>query len=158
MTVTIIIKENTFFAFTCNQKHIKSFKEQRSKDIYSIKKIKMTEDEYYIFRHKNLLKELVEIYLYDGKNDIVVIGTNEEDNNISYICDRFISILSDINIYFQKDFPLKDKYLNIISNATNITNDKNEIQLDTFNIFYILYISENEENHSYKFLKKLLND
>lgn len=158
MTVTIIVKDNTFFAFSCNQDHIKSFKEQRNESKYLVKKIKMSEDEYYIFRHKNLLKELVEIYLYDGKNDIIVIGTNEEDNNISYICDRFLSLLSDINMYFQKDFPIKVKYLSLINKATNITNDKNEIQLDTFNIFYILYINENKESHSYKFLKKLLND
>lgn len=158
MTVTFIIKENTFFAFSCNQEHIKSFKEQRNENKYLIKKIKMSEDEYYIFHHKNLLKELVEIYLYDGKNDIIVIGTNEEDNNISYICDRFLSLLSDINMYFQKDFPIKVKYLSLINKATNITNDKNEIQLDTFNIFYTLYINENKESHSYKFLKKLLSD
>ena len=88
MTVTIIVKDNTFFAFSCNQDHIKSFKEQRNESKYLVKKIKMSEDEYYIFRHKNLLKELVEIYLYDGKNDIIVIGTNEEDNNISYISER----------------------------------------------------------------------
>ena len=41
MTVTIIVKDNTFFAFSCNQDHIKSFKEQRNESKYLVKKKKM---------------------------------------------------------------------------------------------------------------------
>ena len=120
--------EKSPYAYTINTEYYKLFKSQRNMSL--------------IFTNKNKSLQLIEDYLYDGKNDITIIATVEESAKLSESCEYIFSTADTIERSL-KNVPLKKKYLNSILSITQELKRRNKktptLCVDTFTLFYYLF-------------------
>ena len=69
------------YGFTTNPEVIKCFEYTRDSKRYIIKKIKMTDNEFRDFVHRNKTKEIMLINLKDVNNDDIPVATTDAENN-----------------------------------------------------------------------------
>ena len=146
MTVTIfsLKDEKGVYAYSINKEYIDLFKIQRNMDLFYIKKVKMSKHEFMIFSNKNRNQLMIRDYLFDGESEcnIEMITTVYESDALTESCTQIHSLATHIeNSIFT--YPLKDKYLNIITKLTSTITDVDEhdnvLNIDTFKLFYHLF-------------------
>ena len=146
MTVTVFSLKNEkgVYAFSINKDYIDLFKIQRNMNLFYIREIKMSKYEFMAFSNNNKNHLMVVDYLYDSKSktNIEVITTVHESDSLSESCEQIYSVASCIE-KSAYNYPLKDKYLNIIlkltSSITEVDDSTNILNIDTFKLFYHLF-------------------
>ena len=133
------------YAYTDNKLFRDKFIEQRDSDSFIYQKCELISKDLASFERFNKLNKMTEIILEDGSDTFSIIGTIQENNELSYICSR---ILFKAN-YIQKLLSerLNEHYTLLISQLLQITrtewygDDKNNIvlNLNTYNLFYKMY-------------------
>lgn len=130
------------YAYSINKEYIKLFKEQRNMNLFDKYDVEMDKYELMIFTNKYKSYQLVKDYLYDGQNDIEIVASVSETSALTESCDDIYNTACTID-EFSNDYPLKQKYLNIISVLTDsitLCDEKSKsLNINTFKLFYHLF-------------------
>ena len=127
------------YAITDDKTKYKLFVAQRNKQLFHIKKVKMTSDEFdnLVYKNKQLL--LNDSFLDDGETRMKIVDTIYEEDTLSMVCEVIYNRITRIQKMFENTH-LDEKYLKIISEATTIiSGGGNYIEIDTFALFYYLF-------------------
>ena len=144
VTVFSLKNEKGLYAFSINKKYIDLFKLQRNMDLFYIHNVKMDKYEFMAFSNNNNSKMLISDVLYDSEtnSNIDIITTVEESDSLTESC----TYIHNAAIEIEKScysYPLKSKYLNIITNLTSIITQPDvrtkTLNIDTFKLFYHLF-------------------
>ena len=134
------------YAYTDNKSYRDRFKSQRDMNAFSYIKKKMNDDDLKSFEKFNKLSKMTEIILEDGSDTFSVIGTIQEENELSYVCARIHSKLEFIRGLL--DERVNEYYASIVHQLIQATkikcdedNDKKELilNLNTYHLFYTCY-------------------
>lgn len=143
MKIELIYLKNKLYCYSNNHDYVNKFLSQRNRNLFTVKNKKMNKEEFKIFDNSNYQIKLCEILLYDGINDLCIIGTHEEDFKLSIISEKIYDKIDNLNKYYQSKSILKNKVLKSINYLTNIIVDKNSqnqyFKIDTLNLFYYLF-------------------
>lgn len=133
------------YAYTDNKLFRDKFIEQRDPDSFIYRKCVLSSKDLASFEKFNKLNKMTEIILEDGSDTFSIIGTIQEENELSYICARIHSRITYIQQLLSER--LNEYYVLLISRLMQTTktvwygNDKNNIvlNLNTYNLFYKMY-------------------
>jgi glycyl-tRNA synthetase (class II) len=120
--------------------------------------MKKEEASIFMYYHKN--SQIIQDVLWDGKNDLLIYCTINESTYLTDSVDYITSVLENLKKGVGY-YPLKEKYLDIILEATNILKDSKGIQFNTFQIFYDLFkytFTGNKNDEMYLRPKKEMED
>ena len=135
----IYLKYNMeLYAVTDEPKYYHEFITQRNSKLFKVKKVRMDEDEYKKFVHKNYKLKLCESLLYDGKRDASIVDTVYEEDSLNYITNTIENRINRIRGNLVGI--LNEKYLKVITDVTTLIIPEDEfIQINTFELFYYLF-------------------
>lgn len=144
MKVELIYLKDKLYCYSDNHEYVKKFLSQRNQKLFKVIKCKMNKNEFKIFDNTNYQIKLCEILLFDGIDDMYIIGTNNEDFRLTIASDEIYDTINSINTFYQfKNDILKDKILKSIKYLTNTIVDntlkKQEFKINTLNLFYNLF-------------------
>lgn len=142
-----LLSEQRLYAYTANKEYAKLFVEQRNMKLFKRVSKKIEKYEWMLFQSENHNMQLIPLPLYDGCNDIEIIGTAEEDDILSDASESIDSNLEYYRRMYVNQSIFNDKYLKVIDDVTNVvmTNETESgdinltLMVDTFSLFYYLF-------------------
>ena len=101
------------YAITDDKTKYKSFVAQRNKQLFHIKKVKMTSDEFdnLVYKNKQLL--LNDSFLDDGETRMKIVDTIYEEDTLSMVCEVIYNRITRIQKMFENTH-LDEKYLKFL--------------------------------------------
>jgi hypothetical protein len=152
------------YAYTDNKLFRDKFIEQRDSDSFIYQKYELSSKNLASFEKFNKLNKMTEIILEDGSDTFSIIGTIQEENELSYICSRIYFRINYIKKLLSER--LNEHYALLISQLMQPTktvwygNDKNsiELNLNTYNLFYKMYDFTFNHDKPYHELDTMVKD
>lgn len=152
------------YAYTDNKLFRDKFIEQRDSDSFIYQKCRLSSKDLESFEKFNKLNKMTEIILEDGSDTFTIIGTIQEENELSYICARIHSRITYIQQLLSER--LNEYYALLISQLMQTTrtvwygNDKNNIELNfnTYHLFYKMYDFTFNHDKPYHELDTMVRD
>ena len=138
MKVYLFYYKKELYAFTVTKKRRKQFLEERGTDKIKEKIVKMNDAEYSEFSYEFKAKLLVEIPLTNAGNNITLIGTYEEEEELQYKHDSLLDISEDCIRAIDK-IPFKPDIKNLLMEMVNARDMVYESNLNTFDMFVDLF-------------------
>lgn len=132
---------NTLYGFTSEKSIKDDFISQRCKDSFIIKKLSIKSKDYDMFLRDNRQFQIHELILHDGQNYIRLLGTDDEDDQLSYQVTLLENELDDLYRYFSK-IPFQDKYRKAIMRLCKyytIKPNGSEVLFDLLHLFFKLF-------------------
>ena len=132
----------SLYGFTLDRRLKNYFRSQRNKDLFQFREMSMGKKFYYSFEKENYQKKMCTIHLTDGEDQYHLAGTNQEDNDLSLVCEKIYDKFLSIKIALVDK--LNTEYLEFITTLTNIvktdlrSGDKT-LEINTFKLFYYLF-------------------
>lgn len=137
-----LLSKNRLYAISDNKKIIKQFLSERNHKLFNlVMKSGDKEDMLKILNEYKLLK-LGDIPLEDSNGDYNIIGTLEEDNLLSHVCERMAESCQQLKLHFTQNVPFKNEYKSLLDDLTSVTKNLNNhpiIQINSIKLFYYLF-------------------
>lgn len=137
-----LLPKNKLYAITDNKKFLKQFLSERNSNIFNIVTKSYNEESMLELLEEYKLLKLHNIPLEDSNGDYEIIGTLQEDNLLSDVCERFDETCRHLKLHFTKNVPFKNEYKYILDSLTTINKNINNhpiIQIDSVKLFYYLF-------------------
>lgn len=136
-----LLKETKgIYAFTFNKEYMKVFEAQRNMNKFIIKDIKFDDEimwRSFVASNKNCM--LQKDVLFDGKNTIDIICTEEESFGLDVYSNKYSDDLLNLQKALNTEFNVPPKYQKIISELTNRLREDESLDIDTFKLFFDLF-------------------
>jgi hypothetical protein len=152
---------NELYAFTINKEYKKLFEKQRCMKKFIYGKKVMNDLIFRVFSNENSNKMIHEDVITDETENFTILLTVKESDeyseSVAYIAD-FLSFLQNQLKYERDNFVIYDKYLDFISEITDLLmydrNNEGYLNINTFKLFsYLfretLYVSDEIPNDFY---------
>ena len=132
-------KTNDLYAFTSVKEYAKRFLEERNKDCFNVRKIRIDDEEeekrFLYFNHEKMIGK----YPYqtgDIVNDYVeLMATQEEETRMDQEIDKFEREIQHMEFVLTNLLDLKDKYETSIRNMIDIYDNTGHILIDVLSLF-----------------------
>lgn len=131
----------TLYGFTSEKSIRDNFISQRCKDSFIIKKVSIKNKDYDMFLRDNMRFQIHELVLHDGQDYIKLLGTDDEDDQLTYQVTLLENEMDDLFRYFSK-VPFQDKDKKAIMRLCKYYTLKphgNEVLFDLLHLFFKLF-------------------
>ena len=130
------------YAVTDNKSYCNQFLRERNSKCFRVITKKMDEHECLKILNNNKSLNLNMIPLESSDGDCNIIGTTQEDNILSSVCEKMAESCEYLKLHFTKNVPFNIEYKELIDNLTTISKNINNhpiIQIDSVKLFYHLF-------------------
>ena len=137
-----LLPKNKLYAVSDNKKYVKRFLSERNSKLFNVITRKGDDEELVKIIDDNKRIKLNIIPLEDYNGDHNIIGTVDEDNILTAVCENMSDICDYFKLHFTSDIPFKRKYIELIDNLSTISKNVNYhpiIQIDSVKLFYYLF-------------------
>ena len=145
-----LISNGMLYAVTDNKTYLNEFLRQRNPKCFKRISKKMDNSECLKILTDNRLLVLDSIPLESSDGDCNIIGTTQEDNMLSSVCEKMAESCEYFKLHFTKNVPFNIEYKELIDNLTTISKNINNhpiIQIDSVKLFYYLFKETFVEHH-----------
>lgn len=144
MKIWIWVKNKNIYAYTTNKELRDRFIYERNMSYFSgYKCIKLTSEEYNVFKSEYSVHELFLNSLYTGKENINLVTTYCEDDILTTHCDNISKLADMLRDYIPLFSKKNQKYIKELCNISEIRELKdykeNVLTLNTFGLFLKIF-------------------